>query len=583
MEKVTQILINEENFKQDVGLKLNNKIQSTHETGLLFSIPIEKISSGMHVIKLYGTIKYNEKNKNKTITSYMGVSEPDSVNFIAGSNLKLEGSVIGECKFKVENINSTIELKVFYLDKFIDIQIDKITLEEISEGSSDFFGRKILFDNNNTQAEYIGFGSEKLVITFNPYEHTGFNHAGFGESFLSRYGYDLLVFKMKSDDWYQDLSHEDIVFIVKQLKQDYKIRLGYGSSMGAYAALYFAESLHLDRVLAFSPQYSIERQLVSFEDRWGEEAEKIRFNHIWSKNHITKAIIIYDNQDTREKKHVECINEYFINASNIAFGFSGHPSIVAFAESNQLADVILSLLEAGDFNFLEVKRRNRLLSINKYLLGLLTAIRKRGIYSTLKIFNYFSLDNGGGINISELIDPRAFEVLNNNENYFEAFTLFIIYMNIKAEKINFSDLKRSKNFILVEKTFRNYMTYFAHDHRIKVLHGRIENDEITTVGVEGVLLFGPYIDIFAGKYEITINGNAEIFNHDVIEILFTVNHGALVLIQHQLNNFVDDFSAKFILEVDQAYSYFEVVIKVGGNNNFRLKSIDINLLELYIN
>lgn len=125
----------------------------------------------------------------------------------------------------------------------------------------------IIFEKNDTQAILIRQGSPTLIITFNAHGDIGFDIPGFAENFLIKQGYDVLLFKTLSNNWYQSLTSSQVTQIGQQICKNYQQVVGYSMSMGAYALLYFSQELLLDRIIAFCPQYSIDRKVSPFENR----------------------------------------------------------------------------------------------------------------------------------------------------------------------------------------------------------------------------------------------------------------------------------------------------------------------------
>lgn len=193
------------------------------------------------------------------------------------------------------------------------------------------------------------------MVTFQPYDHLGFEVKGFGENFLLSLGYDVLCFKTIVNDWYQNISLQEMKNKVSQFTKHYSSRVGYGSSMGAYAILYFSETLDLQRIIAISPQFSIDRNIVPFELRWGETTS-ISFSHAQMSGCGVEVTLIYDPFDKLDKRHVSLIRQCFLKGQDIALPFTGHPSVSALSECNLLRYTIESLLCERDVDFRKIQK-----------------------------------------------------------------------------------------------------------------------------------------------------------------------------------------------------------------------------------
>ncbi|WP_439498979.1 hypothetical protein [Bosea sp. (in: a-proteobacteria)] len=119
--------------------------------------------------------------------------------------------------------------------------------------------RVTLLDNGQTVIRHIrnpGRKSDTLVVTFAEMLMNDPSKAGFGEDFLLKAGYDLIIVQKRSENWYQDLKVEDFSSAVSGIAAEYSDVVCYGISMGAFAALYFGGAINAS-ILALSPLCSI--------------------------------------------------------------------------------------------------------------------------------------------------------------------------------------------------------------------------------------------------------------------------------------------------------------------------------------
>jgi len=244
-----------------------------------------------------------------------------------------------------------------------------------------------IYDNGKTVGELTSSNGDKLAITFQPYGGLGYDVKGFGENYLISLGYDVLCFKTISNNWYQDVSKNDLSKHVGLLAKNYSFCIGYGSSMGAYAALYFSEVLNLNTVIAFSPQFSIDRKLVSFENRWENEANSLQFNHQeLLGNKEVKVITIYDPFDKLDKKHASLIRKKFPTGKDIRLPFTGHPPLISLNESEQLRTFVEALLENKSIDFFKCRKLIREKS-GEYSKNILQYCIEKKPNLTAKVFN----------------------------------------------------------------------------------------------------------------------------------------------------------------------------------------------------
>lgn len=119
--------------------------------------------------------------------------------------------------------------------------------------------RVTLLDNGQTVIRHLrnpGRKSDTLVVTFAEMLMNDPSKPGFGEHFLLKAGYDIVLVQKRSENWYQDLKVEDFANAVSGVAAGYDSTVCYGLSMGAFAALYFGGAIDAS-ILALSPLCSI--------------------------------------------------------------------------------------------------------------------------------------------------------------------------------------------------------------------------------------------------------------------------------------------------------------------------------------
>lgn len=141
--------------------------------------------------------------------------------------------------------------------------------------------RQVLFQGD--EIELVGRGlptlqdnAAPICITFSPLSPTKKTALyGFGEKFLVDLGIPALHFISRSNHWWQVHDMTQCLDIARQVLTIYKLRFGYGSSMGAYGVLNFSRQLELTALLAFAPQYSPSPSKIAWEKRWFEDRREL--------------------------------------------------------------------------------------------------------------------------------------------------------------------------------------------------------------------------------------------------------------------------------------------------------------------
>ena len=208
--------------------------------------------------------------------------------------------------------------------------------------------------------------NQTVAITFTPFGIVGavsLDGAGFGGELLLRNNFDIVAFKSTKNVWYQNITPEILSavenFIATRAAR-YDKRVGYGSSMGGYAAIQFSRSLKLDTVFALSPQFEIDQP---YDLRWHAAAQSIDFKYRIGADAIAancKYFVAYD-PGTEDLHHVEKLRELICpeRLIEIATPFSGHPAGHYLAETGLIKDLALSVLKDGIVEHIAVGRHRK--------------------------------------------------------------------------------------------------------------------------------------------------------------------------------------------------------------------------------
>lgn len=163
-------------------------------------------------------------------------------------------------------------------------------------------------------------GATKIVFTFENADQPslprpdGFREP-WGGMWLHNRGYAVIGIKPKSVEWYrgQDL-HEffrsnDLQSLVGQYEQVYL----YGSSMGGFAAMAFADAIPGATVIAYNPQSTLDPSLVPWDTRYKEGSSQD-----WSGDFADARIgaskaktvfVAYDPLYNLDRKHIERLDQ----------------------------------------------------------------------------------------------------------------------------------------------------------------------------------------------------------------------------------------------------------------------------------
>lgn len=164
----------------------------------------------------------------------------------------------------------------------------------------------ILFASDNLLVRHVSVGGPDLCyVTFASYtDDRVLDRPGFGEAFFRSRGVDAVHVLSRDNDWYQYPEWDDAVTAIAATTAEYRQVVAYGSSMGGFAALHYGASCGAHLGIAISPQYSVDPEIVPFEDRWLADVARIRFRRDETRP-LPRQYIVYDPMDPNDRRHFE--------------------------------------------------------------------------------------------------------------------------------------------------------------------------------------------------------------------------------------------------------------------------------------
>lgn len=179
----------------------------------------------------------------------------------------------------------------------------------------------------------------------------------FGGEFLINHGYDVIAAKVINDDWFQGLPDhvfDDIEAVLAG--RNYEERIGYGASMGGYAAIAFSRKLKFDRAVCFSPQFAINQ---SFDTRWESYAAPIEWRYTIGPGQVNpdmRITLLFDPHNP-DSEHVKRICDLGTAVTLVPLRYAGHPVTHFLSEMGLLKMIAQSILDEGDLD--DVRRQMR--------------------------------------------------------------------------------------------------------------------------------------------------------------------------------------------------------------------------------
>ena len=116
----------------------------------------------------------------------------------------------------------------------------------------------IVFEDAHLRVMFQPGGSDMLLLTFGDAAVLADGTRFFADTVAAKFGINCLGFMARAANWYPAASMQAAARAVAYTLAAFDIRMSYGSSMGAYAAVKHSALLGATHVLALCPQWSID-------------------------------------------------------------------------------------------------------------------------------------------------------------------------------------------------------------------------------------------------------------------------------------------------------------------------------------
>jgi len=149
------------------------------------------------------------------------------------------------------------------------------------------------------EIKHLWTGSKHTVVSFSSIGNTieGVNAEFYN---LKNHGYNVIWVLDHSKSYFSNIKIHDIT---RHIKTDNVYAIG--NSMGAFNAITFAGLHNVQKVLAFSPQYSMDPTIVPWEDRWQRQVtwKNFKYPHLTFNNWTDYRIIV--GHKSKDLRHVD--------------------------------------------------------------------------------------------------------------------------------------------------------------------------------------------------------------------------------------------------------------------------------------
>jgi hypothetical protein len=201
----------------------------------------------------------------------------------------------------------------------------------------------VLLDTDDIRIEHFqrGGAGGTLVVTFDPIAYN-WNRPPFGHEFLHKQALDVVAVRKKGENFYQPLSRAAFAAAVRPVAAQYQRVVSYGSSLGAYAALYFGRDEPWI-VIASSPRNSTHPKFGT--RHWQDQ---VSFRHERFGTEVAArchAFVLFDPQDPMDRRYIEGeVLPQFPAAEVLRVPYSGHPTNQMLGDIGFIAPFIRAVI-----------------------------------------------------------------------------------------------------------------------------------------------------------------------------------------------------------------------------------------------
>ena len=118
--------------------------------------------------------------------------------------------------------------------------------------------KHIIFEDGHIRAIFMKGSSQELIFSFGDLITRAKGTSINAEKSLEKFHFNVIGVMPKEKSWFPEASMRAMLAAIQDLIASFKIRVGYGGSMGGYAAIKYSNLLDLNRIVALVPQYSID-------------------------------------------------------------------------------------------------------------------------------------------------------------------------------------------------------------------------------------------------------------------------------------------------------------------------------------
>ena len=255
--------------------------------------------------------------------------------------------------------------------------------------------KHIIFEDEQIRAIFLRGSSDELIFSFGDLITRAKGLSINAEKSLLKHDFNVIGIMPKQKSWFPESSMRQMFAEIEDLIAPFKTRIGYGGSMGGYAAIKYSNLLDLKRVVALVPQYSINPDDV-------EDPRYNMFFHTELNANMQiqpqdvsaerEYIVVYDPYCPEDRAQYVKLEQVLPHIHTLNLPFTGHDAIAVLASSELLHDFLLHDFDATYFyqKIRQVKKNSKFY-YRKVIENLLP--RHKNALGSILINNDLQLDN----------------------------------------------------------------------------------------------------------------------------------------------------------------------------------------------
>lgn len=255
--------------------------------------------------------------------------------------------------------------------------------------------KHIIFEDEQIRAIFLRGSSDELIFSFGDLITRAKGLSINAEKSLLKHDFNVIGIMPKQKSWFPESSMRQMFAAIEELIAPFKTRIGYGGSMGGYAAIKYSNLLDLKRVVALVPQYSINPADVE-DPRYNMffHAELNANMQIQPQDVSAEReyIVVYDPYCPEDRAQYVKLEQVLPHIHTLNLPFTGHDAIAVLASSELLHDFLLHDFDATYFyqKIRQVKKNSKFY-YRKVIENLLP--RHKNALGSILINNDLQLDN----------------------------------------------------------------------------------------------------------------------------------------------------------------------------------------------